>query len=138
MTRERMALTSFGAGERLLPGVRALVLCLAALASCGTMPVRAAPPAALEQLLDRRSDGERAVAAAEARVGARPGDAKALAGLASALLGRVRETYDPTLYTRAGELLDRATALAPRDADVAFVAGNLALSRHEFAAALQW
>src|SRR6267142_1161397 len=61
-----------------------------------------------------------------------------MAALASAFLARVRETYDPTLYARAGELLDRATALAPRDADVAVVAGNLALSRHDFAAALRW
>jgi tetratricopeptide (TPR) repeat protein len=95
-------------------------------------------PAALERFLDPRTDGEKAVAVAEARLAGRPSDPKAMAALASALLARVRETYDSTLYVRAGELLDRAAALAPRDADVAVTAGNLALSRHDFAAALRW
>ena len=87
---------------------------------------------------DAVTDGQKAVAGAEARFADRPDDPKAMAGLASALLVRVRETYDPTLYLRAGELLDRAAALAPRDADVAVTAGNLALSRHDFAVALHW
>ena len=94
--------------------------------------------AAVERLLDPRTDGEKAVAIAEVRLADRPNDAKAMAALASALLVRVRETYDPRLYARAGELLDRAAALAPRDADVAVTAGNLALSRHDFAVALNW
>jgi tetratricopeptide (TPR) repeat protein len=50
----------------------------------------------------------------------------------------VRETYDPTLYAKASALLDRADELAPRDADVAIASGSLALSRHDFAAALRW
>ena len=95
-------------------------------------------PAAVERLLDPRTVGEKAVASAEARLADRPNDAKAMAALASALLVRVRETYDPTLYVRAGVLVDRAAALAPRDADVAVAAGNLALSRHDFAGALRW
>ena len=95
-------------------------------------------PAAVERLLDPRTDGEKAVAIAEVRLVDRPNDAKAMAALASALLVRLRETYDPRLYARAGELLDRAAGLAPRDADVAVTAGNLALSRHDFAMALSW
>ncbi len=95
-------------------------------------------PAAVERLFDQRSDGERAVAAAQVRLYAMPNDAKALAGLASAYLFRVRETADPSYYSKAGELLDRATAVAPNDPDVAVTAGALALSRHDFAGALRW
>jgi tetratricopeptide (TPR) repeat protein len=146
MTRERMAFTSFSAGERRLPGVRAaLVLCVFTACVTAFSGFLAATrvdvtelPAALEGGLDPRTDAEKAIAVAQTRVANGPDDPKALAALASAFLARVRETYDPTLYTRAADLLDRATALAPRDADVAIVAANLALSRHDFATALRW
>ena len=95
-------------------------------------------PAAIERLFDQRTDGERAVAAALARLDAAPNDAHALAGLAAAYLFRVRETADPSYYAKAGALLDRAIALAPKDPDVALTAGSLALSRHDFAAGLRW
>ena len=95
-------------------------------------------PAAVERILDPRSDSEKAIALAQSRLTERPNDPKAMAGLAGAYLGRVRETYDPTLYAKASALLDRATAAAPADPDVAITAGNLALSRHDFAAALRW
>ena len=95
-------------------------------------------PAAVERLLDPRTVAEKAIAIAQTRLAARPDDPKAIAALASAYLARVRETYDPSLYSRAGDLLDRATQIAPRDVDVAMAAGNLALSRHDFSAALRW
>ena len=95
-------------------------------------------PAALERLLDPRTDGERAIAFAQGKLAAAPGDPRLMAALAAAYLARARETYDPALYTKASALLDGAIALAPLDPDVAIVAGNLALSRHDFAAALHW
>lgn len=95
-------------------------------------------PAALERLFDQRTDGERAVGGALARLDAAPDDARAMAGLAAAYLFRVRETADPSYYAKAGMLLGRATALAPNDADVAVTAGSLALSRHDFAGGLRW
>ena len=95
-------------------------------------------PAALERLLDPRTDGERAVAYAQGRLASAPNDPRLMAALASAYLLRVRETYDPALYTKASELLDRAGALAPLDPDVAIASGSLALSRHDFIAALHW
>lgn len=94
-------------------------------------------PAALERLLDRRTDGERAIAFAQAKLDAAPNDPRAVAGLASAYLFRVRETYDPNLYAKAGVLIERAIAAAPKDPDVAIAAANLALSRHDFAQALR-
>jgi tetratricopeptide (TPR) repeat protein len=95
-------------------------------------------PAALERLLDPRTDGERAIAFAQGKLASAPEDPRLMAALASAYLLRVRETYDPTLYAKASMLLDRADELAPRDADVAIASGSLALSRHDFAAALRW
>ena len=95
-------------------------------------------PAALERLLDPRTDGERAIAFAQGKLAAAPGDPRLMAALAAAYLARARETYDPALYTKASALLDSAIAFAPLDPDVAIVAGNLALSRHDFAAALHW
>ncbi|MDP9245631.1 MAG: tetratricopeptide repeat protein [Chloroflexota bacterium] len=94
-------------------------------------------PAAIERLLDPRTDGERAIAQAQAKLANAPDDPKAAAGLAAAYLGRVRETYDPSLYAKAASLIDAAVAKAPNDPDVAVTAANLALSRHDFAAALR-
>ncbi len=119
----------------------ACFVAIAAVISGTRLVTRSEPldvPAAIERLFDQRSDGERAVASAQARLYATPNDAKAMAGLASAYLFRVRETADPSYYAKAGQLLDRATAVAPDDADVAVTAGGLALSRHDFPAALHW
>ena len=93
-------------------------------------------PAAVERLFDQRTDGERAIASARARLAADPHDPRLLAQLASAYLFRVRETYDPTLYAKAGSLIDEALARAPRDPDVVLTAASLALSRHDFKGAL--
>ncbi|MDQ2952449.1 MAG: hypothetical protein M3R54_09330 [Chloroflexota bacterium] len=95
-------------------------------------------PAALESFLDRRTVGEKLIASAQTALADRPNDPKAMAGLASAYLVRARESADPSYYTKASELIDRATALEPNDADIAITAGSLALSRHQFATALQW
>lgn len=95
-------------------------------------------PAAIEHLLDQRTDGEKAIAFAQGKLAEAPHDPRLMAALASAYLLRVRETYDPTLYAKASALLDRADDLAPRDADVAIASGSLALARHDFAAALRW
>jgi tetratricopeptide (TPR) repeat protein len=142
---------SFTAGERTLPGGRAalhrVVITVLAFAACvatfsavlaATRTDIVEVPAALERLLDPRTDGEKAIAFAQGALAAAPGDPRLMAALASAYLARVRETYDPTLYTKASALLDRADELAPADADVAIASGNLALSRHDFAAALRW
>jgi len=151
MARERMATPSFTAGERRLPGGRVAarriafaILAFAALVgSFGAILAATRAdvielPAALERLLDPRTDGEKALAYAQGKLAAAPNDPRLMAALASAYLARVRETYDPTLYAKAALLLDSAIALAPLDADVAISSGNLALSRHDFAAALHW
>lgn len=71
------------------------------------------------------------------RVGVNPDDALALRDLGLALLQRVRETADPSLYRQAQEALLRASELAPDDALARMGLGALQLGRHQFAEALE-
>jgi len=148
-TPKRPSETAPKAGERKLPGRGVRTLVLSALAAVLlSIPIaatlayfRVSPqdlPAALEALLDRRTDGEKFVATAQTRLTNNPNDPKAMAGLAAAYLVRVRETADPSYYQKAGELVDRATAISSKDAEITVTAGSLALSRHDFATALRW
>jgi tetratricopeptide (TPR) repeat protein len=77
------------------------------------------------------------VARLEAVVARDPTDAAAQRDLGFALLQRVRETADPTLYAPAGAALEAARSLAPDDALVLVGIGGLQLGRHEFAKALE-
>ena len=56
--------------------------------------------------------------------------------LGEAYLQKARETADPSYYTRAEQLFERARRSAPRDADPVIGLGTLALARHDFRAAL--
>lgn len=85
---------------------------------------------------DWRMDGERAVESAQTRLARFPDDPRARARLASAYLLRVRETADPSYYTRADALLRQAAAEIPDEVEVLVAQASLALSRHEFADAL--
>lgn len=67
-----------------------------------------------------------------------PDDADAYALLGVALLQRVRETGDPSLYGQAGQALDAAIARDPQHLDALIGQGSLALSRHQFQQALAW
>ena len=58
------------------------------------------------------------------------------AELGSALLQRIRETADPSLYAPAAAAFDRAKALAPDDALVWAGIATLQLGKHQFADAL--
>ena len=88
-----------------------------------------APTAALGTLAE--------IAALRARVAAEPNDPDNLRELGLALLQRVRETADPSLYDQAEEALMRATRLAPDDPVVLVGLGGLQLGRHQFDAALE-
>ena len=72
-----------------------------------------------------------------ARVAADPDDADAQRDLGLALLQRVRETADPSLYAPAEAAFDAARTLAPDDVLVLVGLGGLQLGRHEFADALE-
>ena len=56
--------------------------------------------------------------------------------LANAYLQKVRETGDPTLYTKTEDLLDEARKLKDESPELFAARGTLALARHDFAAAL--
>src|SRR5262245_54461487 len=65
-----------------------------------------------------------------------PEDGATLRDLGLALLQRVRETADPSLYAQAEEALERARDLDPDDALIVVGIGGLQLGRHDFAGAL--
>lgn len=66
-----------------------------------------------------------------------PSDGEAQRDLGLALMQRIRETADPSLYPRADEALAAASTLLPDDPLVLVGIGGLQLGRHEFAAALE-
>jgi tetratricopeptide (TPR) repeat protein len=68
----------------------------------------------------------------------RPDDPRLLTRLGVAYVTRARETADPSFYTKAAGVLERATRLAPADADTMVARGLLELGRHEFRSALAW
>jgi tetratricopeptide (TPR) repeat protein len=99
----------------------------------------AAPPAAAAtaQPSPPPSDTAARIAALRDRLAASPDDAATLRDLGLALLQRVRETADPSLYAQAEEALTRARDLAHRDATVLVGIASLQLGRHRFADALE-
>jgi tetratricopeptide (TPR) repeat protein len=72
-----------------------------------------------------------------AAIDADPSDAGAQRDLGFALLQRVRETADPSLYAPAEAAFERARGLAPDDALVLVGVGSLQLGKHDFATALE-
>jgi tetratricopeptide (TPR) repeat protein len=71
-----------------------------------------------------------------AAVAANPNDETSQVDLGFALLQRIRETADPSLYAPAEAALDAARALTPDDALVYVGIGGLQLGKHQFADAL--
>jgi tetratricopeptide (TPR) repeat protein len=71
------------------------------------------------------------------RVAATPDDQEAQRELGLALLQRIRETADPSLYPVAESALATAGRLGPDDPLTLVGLGALQLGRHEFAAALE-
>ncbi len=124
-----------GAIEALAVVAFAVTLALVIGLARGSQPRSSeAPPAAA----DPRPAGERAVEQAQRKLAAQPENLAAMTGLAGAYLLRARETADPGYYTKAGALVDSALAVTPADADVLVAAGTLALTRHDFAEALDF
>ena len=71
------------------------------------------------------------------RVAADPTDGDAQLELGFALLQRIRETADPSLYPPAEAALTEARRLLPDEANPVVGHGGLQLGRHEFAAAFE-
>jgi tetratricopeptide (TPR) repeat protein len=107
--------------------------------------VQAAAPAAPTRIVDGVGlvgSGSGAGSAAttvkdlQVRLRANPGDARSYGLLGLAYEQRARETGDPTYYTKADGVLQRALALKPNDLVATGGLGSLALSRHRFREAL--
>jgi tetratricopeptide (TPR) repeat protein len=81
---------------------------------------------------------DRTIETAQARIKQVPEDLKAYAELGFAFQQKARETNDPTFYTQAEDALNKALAIKPDYYDALGGLGQLNLSRHEFAKALQW
>jgi tetratricopeptide (TPR) repeat protein len=100
-------------------------------------PPAAASPSALPTPGQTAASGTLAeIAAFRVRLADDPDDPDVLRSLGFALLQRVRETADPSLYAQAEEALARAQKLAPDDPLILVGIGGLQLGRHQFAAAL--
>jgi tetratricopeptide (TPR) repeat protein len=84
------------------------------------------------------SSDERTIADLQERIRRNPDDTASYAQLGLALLQRVRETADPSLYGRAQSALDEAIKRDPQQFDALIGQGLLALARHQFAGALRW
>jgi tetratricopeptide (TPR) repeat protein len=98
----------------------------AAIASpTGTAPVATAPPT--QSLVEFLAD----------RVAADPDDGDAQLELGLALIQRLRETADPSLYAVAQAALEAAHRLLPDDPQPLVGLGGLQLGRHAFADALE-
>src|ERR1043166_6316995 len=67
-----------------------------------------------------------------------PNDERAYVLLSAAYLQKVRETGDPTYYSKADEALNRALKLQPDDFAAMIQMGALSLARHQFHEALDW
>jgi tetratricopeptide (TPR) repeat protein len=65
-----------------------------------------------------------------------PNDFDSHIGLADAYLQKVRETGNPTLYTKTEDLLDKASKPQGDSPELFAARGSLALARHDFEAAL--
>jgi tetratricopeptide (TPR) repeat protein len=76
------------------------------------------------------------VADLQSRLRANPKDEHSFALLGLAYEQRARETGDPSWYPKAEGVLRRALALDPKDSIAVSGLGSLALSRHQFRAAL--
>ena len=67
-----------------------------------------------------------------------PKDFDSHINLANAYLQKVRETGDPSLYTKTEDLLDQAQKLEGHSPELFAARGTLALARHDFQAALEY
>lgn len=99
-------------------------------------PVSSSPPAATRSP-QPTSPTQAAVDRLLDVVAANPEDAEAQRDLGLALLQRVRETADPSLYAPAEAAFETARRLAPDDATVLVGIGGLQLGKHQFARALE-
>src|SRR5215216_806895 len=122
----------------------ALIPVLAALAALATLALlRGEVPAdqRVELPFDFRQTAgtstDTLISSLQEKIRENPKDFDSHINLANAYLQKVRETGDPTLYTKTEDLLDEARNLKDQSPELFATRGSLALARHDFAAALR-
>jgi tetratricopeptide (TPR) repeat protein len=120
--------------------VAALIVFVTSLVWRATLRPVFTPSAAETQLAPAPLElgAEQTIQRMQDRIRANPDDPAAYAQLGLALIQRVRETADPTLYPRAEQAFAEALKRDPQQLDALAGQGSLALSRHKFAEALGW
>jgi tetratricopeptide (TPR) repeat protein len=83
-------------------------------------------------------DTQTAIDRLQAKLKDQAGSADEYAQLGTLLLQRVRETADPSLYSRAEQAFEQALGLDANQLDALIGQGSLALMRHQFAQAIVW
>jgi tetratricopeptide (TPR) repeat protein len=106
-----------------------VAVCALTLLNRSSAPVSGGP-AVDTPLAGRSTDAQ--IRAFQAAVKTRPQDPRGYAALASEYLQKVRETGDPSFYSKADGLLTKVRRLDPRNVDVLTGLGALALARHDF------
>jgi tetratricopeptide (TPR) repeat protein len=114
--------------------VLAVVAALAFMRGKSPAEGRAQLPVDFRQTASTSTDN--LVGSLQQQIRENPKDFDAHIELANAYLQKVRETGDPTLYTKTEALLDEAGKLQPQSPELFAARGTLALARHDFAAAL--
>jgi tetratricopeptide (TPR) repeat protein len=126
----------------LVLGIAALVVAgglLAGLRGDGATTPQAAPSAVratLDPVTSLTGDATQ-LSELQSRLRLHPANARLEGDLGIAYLQRARETNDPSYYAKAQTLLGQSLARDPRGLDATIGAGSLALSYHDFRAALE-
>src|SRR5919112_2845577 len=119
----------------------ALIPMLAVLATLALMRSERPSDQRVELPFDFRqtagSSTDTLISSLQDRIREHPKDFDSHIRLANAYLQKVRETGDPTLYTRTEDLLDNARKLEAQSPELFATRGSLDIARHDFEAALQ-
>src|SRR5215207_3362314 len=119
----------------------ALIPVLAALATLALLRGERSADQRVELPFDFRQTAgtstDSLIGSLQERIRENPKDFDSHINLANAYLQKVRETGDPSLYTKTEDLLDEASKLEDQSAELYAARGSLALARHDFAAALR-
>ncbi len=118
--------------------VAVLAVTLLAGLLVGRFVVAGGDGATAPTLTPAATDAAATVARLQAELRQRPDEPRLLTQLGIAYVTRARETADPSFYTKAAGVLERASELAPRDAATMTARGLLDLGRHDFRAAFAW
>jgi tetratricopeptide (TPR) repeat protein len=128
--------------SRLLWALIPVLAALAVLATLALLPGERPADQRVELPFDFRQTAgtstDSLVGDLQQRIRDNPKDFDSHINLANAYLQKVRETGDPSLYTKTEDLLDQAQKQDGHSPELFATRGTLALARHDFQAALEY